>query len=54
MLKLFGDPAYSVEDDFCAYDGDDDSFAAYSNQPFPDFYYSVNITAVLFNKLGTV
>ena len=34
MLKLFGDPADSVEDYFCAYDGDDDSFAAYSNPPF--------------------
>ena len=54
MLKLFGDPADSVEDYFCAYDGDDDSFAAYSNQPFSDFYYSDNITTVLFNKLGTV
>ena len=32
MLKLFGDHADFVEDDFCAYDGDDDGLAAYSYQ----------------------
>ena len=32
MLKLFGDHSDFVEDDFCAYDGDDDGLAANYHQ----------------------